>query len=246
MSLVTAKHRILLALILLISAFAKVGFSCSCQGVPPCVSYSKSDKVFVGKLQKIDPDTTLSTYAINAKFEVHKVYKGDVAKTESITIELGSCEREPSLGGDYFSVGKTYFVYSNKNISSTRQYCDRTSLLSDAKSDLEYVNNLSDKQPIFSIFGDIYGLNDKELKDIKIQLKSDDNKSYSLIPDQSGRYEFKTSEDKLFNVEILFPPNRGIRLNEVIVNYEDDKTIVKYPAKFIRNGCSYKDFEVEK
>lgn len=244
MNLVTAKHQILLSLILLVSAFAKIGFSCSCQGVPPCVSYSEADKVFVGKLKKTNPNKRTSTTSFDATFEVQKVYKGDVAKTEIIGIEIGSCERGLASDKNYFSVGETYFVYANKNISSSRQYCDRTSLLSDAKSDLEYVNNLSDKQPRFSIFGAIYGLNSKELNDVKIQVKSDD-KSYDLIPDQSGRYEFKTSEDKLFNVEILFPPRRNIFLNEVIVDYEDKETIVKYPAKFIRNGCSYRTFEVD-
>lgn len=244
MNLVTAKHRILLALFLLISAFAKVGFGCSCQGVPPCVSYSEADKIFVGKLIKTNPDKRTSTTSFDGTFEVQKIYKGDVAKIEIIEVEIGSCERGPASDKNYFSVGETYFVYANKNISSSRQYCDGTSLLSDAKPHLEYVNNLSDKQPSFSIFGDIYGLSSKELNDIKVQIK-DDDKSYDLIPDQSGHYEFKTSEDKLFNVEILFPPNRGIRLNEVIVNYEDDKTIVKYPAKFIRNGCSYRTFEID-
>lgn len=244
MNLVISKHQILLSLVLLVSAFARVGFSCSCQSVPPCVSYSEADKVFVGKLIKTDPEKRNSSTSFDGTFEVQKIYKGDVRKTEIIGIEIGSCERGQASDKSYFSVGATYFVYANKNISSSRQFCDRTSLLSDAKSDLEYVNNLSDKQPSFSIFGDIYGLSSHELNNIKIQIK-DDKKSYNLIPDQSGHYEFKTLEEKLFDVEILFPPKRGIRLNEVIVNYEDDRTIVKYPAKFIRNGCSYRTFEVD-
>lgn len=237
-------RRILLALILLLSAFAEIGFGCSCQVIPPCVNYSKSDKVFVGKLKKIDPSEKSSMYALDASFEVQKVYKGNVAKTELITIEIGSCERKSFFGEEYFSVGKTYFVYADNNLSSSIQYCDRTGLISEAKLDLEYVNSLSDKQPNFLIYGDIYGLSEKELSNIKIQIKSD-NKSYNLTPDKFGSYEFKTIEDKSFNVEILFPPKREIRLYDVIVNYKADKTTVEYPAKFIRNGCSYRTFEVE-
>lgn len=211
-------------------------FGCSCEIVPACVTYTEADKVFVGKLESISEDEKSRIRTISAQYKVEKSYKGNVGEIEMVKFEVGSCERT-------FKVGESYFVYVYSNINFSRQYCDRTNILSQASADLDYVSSLSQTNPKFSIFGNIYGLSNSNLKKLSIKIERD-GEEFNFSPSPDGLYNFDTAKDGLYNVQITFPFQTGIYANNTFINYENSKPIIKYSAKFTKNGCSYRAFEV--
>lgn len=213
-------------------------FGCSCNVVPPCVSYTEAVKVFVGKLQSISEIEQATIPSVYVKFSVEKVYKGDLGKTELVKFETGGCKRT-------FKLGESYFVYVYDDINFSRQYCDRTDILSNASLDINYVNDLTENNPKFSIFGDIYGVSESDLNNLNVQIKNDDER-FNVLLNSLGHYNFNAVKDKKYEVQITIPFEAEIYTNDVNINYENGRSVIKYSTKFSKNGCSYRAFNVTK
>ena len=72
--------------------------------VPPKLSRARA--VFIGRVIRIDRDENLK----DVKFEISKIYKGDLGQTVTVTSE--STGLETAVCGNDFHLGEEYLVYA--------------------------------------------------------------------------------------------------------------------------------------
>ena len=134
----------ILFLIVLCAAFLILSVSdvsaCSCVKPKPVEEvYEYTDAIFSGKIIS----TKLhGKYARRIIVKVEKSWKGKLPKTVTIsTIAVGS------MCGYSFTVGKRYLIYAggDKMTDLSTDICTRTSLLSQAKEDVEILDGLPAK-----------------------------------------------------------------------------------------------------
>jgi len=112
-------------------------FACTCVKPKPVKEvYEYTSAIFSGKIIS----TRLSgKYGRKIIIRVEKSWKGKLPKTVTIsTIAVGS------MCGYTFTVGKRYLIYAggDKATDLSTDICSRTSLLSEAKEDVEILNGL--------------------------------------------------------------------------------------------------------
>lgn len=97
-----------------------------------------TDAIFTGKVLNITENQEADN--ISVKLRVISVWKGQIKKTVTVLSGLhgGNCRY-------YFEVGSTYLVYADNStmyspvISLSTGSCDRTSMLSAAKTDIRFL-----------------------------------------------------------------------------------------------------------
>ena len=135
------------------------GCSCSSSG-PPCEAAWKASVVFVGTVVELTRDAPLRDVAVNgylgthAIFEVSESFIGIQGAGRRVEIRTGMG------GGDCgypFQRSQRYVVYAFKNAEDilVATTCSRTSPITEAKDDLEYLRNLGSTPPgyIFGVVG---------------------------------------------------------------------------------------------
>lgn len=236
-----------IVLIIILVSFYET-LACECNESDICNAYSKAEKVFIGKLEKVEKDEKAPVYSIQAHFSVEKTYKGKTEKIEIVTFKLGDCEWLN------FIEGEKYFVYSNKlNINT---YCSKTKFLKFAKTDIEYANSLSEKYPIFTIKGflpQIDSRNPNLLKQIKLYLKFATNRRRIKI-DKDGFFSFVVRKKGKYEISISLPFKAEVYVlrstfdveNSAKVSTLNDSTKIQYEVEFRPNECDYREIRVVK
>lgn len=235
--------------ILLILTFSfKEILACQCDESDICDAYSKAEKVFIGKLKKVEKDEKALIYTIKAHFSIEKTYKGKTEQVEVVTFKLGDC-----VWLD-FKEGEKYFVYSNK--SNINTYCSKTKFLKLAKTDIIYANSLSEKNPIYTIKGFIPQMDIKNpnlLKQIKLYLKFgatqkrikiDKDGSFNSVVRKQGKYEILISLP--FKIEVFIIRHSIDDDDHLIISNSPTSPKILYTIEFKPNQCDFSEIRIGK
>lgn len=204
-------------------------YACQCDIPDVCQAYTRADKVFVGKLIKIEDYDGLSTYAVKAFFEVSETFKGTTDKIQPVVFSIGSCERK-------FVTGLKYFVYAEPP-DKLNVVCNLTQTFSESSYSYKYAKSLSDSDPVYNMNGVIDGLSEEERKKIKITVEQN-NKIFPIKLDEDSTYNFVTRNKSDINVKIEFPFSGEFEtlLLEKIHEFSEGNKI-EYSLKFRPNEC---------
>ena len=236
---------VLTVLSIVLFPFNKI-LACDCGAIPVCEAYSKAEKIFTGKLEKVVEDKTASIYTIQAHFSVNKTFKGKTDKIEIVTFRLGDCQWID------FNNGEEYFVYAED--SNVNSYCNRTALLSNAKPDVDYAAAISESSPIFSITGQIYPFeqfskNDREKLSLFVKSKKASNK---VEIDKNGFFSFAVKANQTFEVNLLLPFEADISFVQnrepppFRLSNSGSQTKLQYDLQFKPNDCDFRVISVLK
>lgn len=154
---------------------------CSSAAAPPCQAYWRADAVFVAAVKskivvttEIDNETKRMEQRVAVKFLVDEVYRGMLGGSDvEILTGMG--------GGDCgysFEKGKRYLVYAQEYHNKLHTgICSRTRLLTEAKADLMYFQNLPPEGAGASI----------QVKVVKRSPPTKQGGPYEIIPMQGVR-----------------------------------------------------------
>jgi hypothetical protein len=203
------------------------GFACTCmtqrmsegKNFQPCGALSYSDVVFVGTVTNIAIQgrgkSSPSGYMI-ATFSVQKVIRG----VNQRTVQVGT-NASTAMCGYPFRKGEKYLVYVRRDPDGRlkESLCGQTTLLKDAKADLDYLKAVE----IGKERGRAYGTVLQWLKgapDGRIYQKRDGmrvrlsdpkaNRQFEAKTDEDGFYLFSGIPEGKYTVDVELPP--GSRL----------------------------------
>jgi Tissue inhibitor of metalloproteinase/Prealbumin-like fold domain len=188
----------LLALLPLL-LFVEKAQACSCApSGPPCQAFWQADAVFIATVKsksivptQADGETKRGEQLVSVIFLVDEVYRGLLGGSDvEVFTGMG--------GGDCgfnFEKGRRYLVYAQDYQNKLRTgICSRTRLLTDAKKDLLYFQNLPPEGSGASILVKVLKRSASQetmpLQGVKIIAEGPD-KVFEGRTDRSGQYEFK-------------------------------------------------------
>lgn len=211
--------------------------ACDCKVTEICSAYSRAEKVFVGKVKKVEYSNIVKVH-----FSVIKTYKGKTQKTEIVGFKDGGCLSIK------FIEGREYFVYQDN--SNSKKLCNRTTDLSSAKKEVEYAQSLSKTRLSYSIKGFISTggeVSQDELKNTQIFISYGKTKKRVEI-DKDGFFNYVVRKRGVYKVSILFPfPTEVVIENngKVFENYiktvnPNLSTLIIYNLQFQPNECDFR------
>lgn len=173
--------------------------ACSCLSAgPPCQAFWKADAVFLATVKsksvvtvEVDSETKRTEQQVSVRFLVDDVYRGLLggSDVEILTgIDSAAC-------GYNFEKGKRYLVYAQEDGNKLRTtLCSRTRLLTDAKKDLLYFQNLPPEGSGASISVKVLTRSASNettaMPGVKVTAEGPD-KLFEGRTGSSGQYEFK-------------------------------------------------------
>jgi hypothetical protein len=225
-------------------SFPSIALASGCNIPPACVSYTRADAVFIGKLVKIEKNTN-ETFLLT-HFEVERTFKGEVSEVELVKF-LPMYE-----GGLTFKVGEKYFVYKDykKDSDGQNMFCNGTERFYDASKDFIYAKSLSETKPSFIISGTIELLSKSEIKRVKVFIENGKN-NYKPSIDKYGTFRIRTTKKGIYNVKIILPfKTVGISLLSEPILYDDFKVVhaenqtsIFYQAEYQPNSCHNREIQ---
>lgn len=225
---------------------AASALACSCMGnPPPCQAYGNTAAVFVGTPIELKPTTVKHNesgrvYEYPQRvfvFRVEEGFRGVEATEVQVTTGMG--------GGDCgynFQIGERYIVYAGRDANNTiiTSICTRTRPLIEAGEDLEYIRNLSRREPGAFLSGEIrrYRRNLETeqteqlgpLSDVEIVIEGA-GKSYNVRTDEAGRYKLTGLASGSYKVKPI--------LSEKLSGYDLERSVT-----LIERGCAVASFSV--
>jgi hypothetical protein len=223
-------YKVLFVIVLLVLVSFDKALSCDCHSQHVCVDYSQAKFVFIGKLLKVvDVDKT-NQFDVYAHFKVEKTFKGKTDVVEVVKFNI-SCRENFK-----FEIGERYLVYSD----DFKNPCNRTDLLSNLKSDLDYIKTLSERIPSFTIHGKL-GITESEAKETKVII-NDGKREYLTEVDKYGQYSFVSTNNTNFHIKIVLPfyaevNGYGIKA----VSFKPNQTTIEYDVSFKPNECNFRE-----
>ncbi len=219
-------------------------FACQCPPQAVCQAYSRSKAVFVGKVLKIEDDPEPGSICVT--FEVEKAFKGRLEKVETARFRNTTCATQ-------FEAGKRYFVYEEDPAYG----CNPSEPLAQAKTDLEYAESLSEKDPVFNISGffDSFlflGGATEYARKMQVTIENGEKKYKPDIIYDSGTFDFTTKEKGAYKIKILFnyPIQLSLSTSGMIFPSKakylttPTQTSLEYDTEFEPNGCDSRYFYV--
>lgn len=220
--------------------------ACSCMGnLPPCQAYGTTAAVFIGTPIDLKP-TTVKREGSGRMYEypqrvfvfrVDEGLRGVEGTSVQVTTGMG--------GGDCgynFQIGERYIVYAGFDADSilSTSICTRTRRLSEAGEDLEYIRNLSKREPGAVLSGEIrrYRRNLETeqteqlgpLSEVEILIEGA-GRSYNVRTDESGRYKLTGLAPGTYKVK----PN----FSEKLRGWDTER-----PVTLTERGCAIVSFSV--
>lgn len=202
---VKAKAKGFLLALTIVAATASLANACTCGEISACEAFANASAVFVGVVTKAGirsvqtqfPATAMSATRTNggpaAHFKIEEAFGG--IATDEIDISGGgtTCDY-------YFKEGERYLVYAYRNedgTSFTTNICSRTSPLSQATDDLNYLRGAVKGSPGGTVFGDIFreprNVTDEEAASEPIPraeiIFENGTQSFQAISDEKGKFE---------------------------------------------------------
>ena len=130
-------------------------FACECvPNGPPCQSYFEFDRVFVGTVRSISPDTQPSPGRM-LRVEFADVESADGKAQPTVSVLTADTAAEC---GYAFRTGERYVVYANREDAKGDLHvvlCSRTQPLASASEDLQYFQTLSSPSKGAHVYGTI-------------------------------------------------------------------------------------------
>ena len=196
-----------------------------------CQAYSGAEAVFIGKLVKVE---RISPFAVAAKFEVRKSYKGKVGTTEIAEFSAG-------CGPDLSALGEDYFVFKEEPYRFGP--ADLTSRVSRIPEAIKYAESMSWNKPVFAIGGRV-DLPPNDLKKVRVSIVGR-NKIYNAPIDPKGFFNFTTKKAANYTVKISLPFRASILIEDFGSHYDIvESDASSYTVSFRPNECNYRTFEV--
>ncbi|HEU4507202.1 MAG TPA: hypothetical protein VFR78_03120 [Pyrinomonadaceae bacterium] len=155
------KHLLPLALLLILGTF-EVASACTCvRPDPPCGEYGQADVIFLGRVvgsaerkSYTDDSGKKTVYDVGRiRFLVQESFKGESGYEVEIHSGTG--------GGDcgfWFLRNESYVVYANRSSENNKLYtniCMRTTHLSHAREDLEFLRGVGTSKPGATLSGQL-------------------------------------------------------------------------------------------
>ncbi len=212
---------------------------------PPCQEFWITDAVFIGTVTQIVTVSYPESYPghwqqfqkLTAKLTVEETFRGIV--DSEITFEMSDCYYP-------FKQGEKYLIYANKGQDGKlyqRLGDTRTSPLSEAGEDLEYIRNLSKAPEGGRIYGKVYNHIAKvtlhsigaptnynaTLPGVKIVAEGK-QQSYETITDNIGSFEFVGLPEGFYKIQAFVPSHFSGTLEG---------------AKLSNRGCSPVRFSIQ-
>ena len=183
---------------LLLFALGTDVYACTCrERQPPCAQYGSADVVFVGSVVKITMSNDMPRHRID--FSVKRGVKGFSGTTAQLVGYGTSC--------DYgFREGETYLVYALRNSERNElytHYCTRTTELSNAGSDLAFLDLPLDKRQSPQIMG-VLAENDARLPKINV-VASSGGRKYRTTTGKDGWFRLNVPRPGKYRVRVTLP-----------------------------------------
>lgn len=190
--------------------------ACSCLRLKPCEAFGYASAVFIGRMiegtEKVSEYTkdgkTVSYEAGRVRFAVEEAFKG-VNATE-ITIRVVNL-RDTSCEGTSVGRGERYLVYAESSDSGwlTISPCSPTTLLRDAKEDLEFLRSLPKPGSGGRVYGRVSApVGSSEilpLAGIPVVAVDEAHQKIQVLTDKDGNYEFKGLKPGKYRFEPVLP-----------------------------------------
>lgn len=226
---------------LTLGLFCQTAFGCECDYPSACYAYSNSKDVFIGTLKKLEIDKTIVPQKLHIYYEVKRVLKGDPQGIVKVTFDYGDCASNFGRD-DVRNIGKEFLVF--RDGGDIQYICNRTSLLSDVKSDLEYFDKILASKPSFTIGATIKNLSPKELSDSSITIFAG-KEEHKITLDSKGSFEFVAERNVPYVVKMMFPVVSVLNVRDdmsfltplVRTTQKDGKTMAEYDLKFQPYSC---------
>ncbi|MEK7723822.1 MAG: hypothetical protein AAB336_05705 [Acidobacteriota bacterium] len=221
--------------------------ACSCAFSSPCSAFADTKAVFIGKMLGGTEKHTIknekgNSYIIESgkvRFQVQKVFKGNVSK--QVTVDIASM-KGTSCGTYGLKRGITYLVYGYGDKENTNNLytgvCTRTNPIPNeyTKEDLKFLENL----PPIGTGGNLTGSIWSDLKrggatpfdKLKINVIDESGKVLTVFTNKEGDFELKRLKAGKYRVEPQLPEffTIGKEIKEV---------------EIVDRGCSSVGFEAE-
>lgn len=197
----------------LLASFEQVS-ACVCGGNELCSDYNSTDLIFSGKVVAIGKSTKIVQFPnqepinleINEyKFSISETFQGNI-KTSTISIfsEGTNCDFS-------FQQNETYLVwaYRTEGGNYSTGICTLTKLLSKAKKELDFLNNIVAKSKTAKISGDILNIDTlMPVENVKVKIRNilPPNQVFTLTTDKKGSFEIEAPAGK-YTITPIFPTN---------------------------------------
>lgn len=191
---------------------SKTGNACQCLiRAPASTDYWRADVVFVGSVTDIVPsfddlDSSLRTKNRKVTLSVENMYRGSVGARIDLQDWINSCEFR-------FEKGRKYLVYAYRNTDDNSlgtHGCSRTSELSHAKEDIDYINALRRGTVRQTISGVIQNpVLDRPHAGISV-IASANGRQLKTTSDRKGNFKIPVTRPGQYTVRIYFPSGYSI------------------------------------
>ncbi len=230
-----------------LSAESVPGCQCAEYGTPVCAAYWSSDAVFVGELKDITPPDNrikdgLPTATLH--FIVEQPFRGITSSTVDVkTLSGTSCDMP-------FFKGLHYLIYAYRNSQSNQLHagaCSRTTELTHATDDLNYIRALSQQGIKESIAGRIARERYEPIGGVRVEVRNG-SKSYEATTDEKGDYSVQLSGPGSYTVKVLVQGSLTVmptsRDKTAKVEATDALTTIEYKVELGKNECDYRELNV--
>lgn len=232
---------ILVPVVLTMSVFSFDVSSCECRIPSVCLSYTRAEAVFVGRLDKIE--RSRDDFQQKLTFVVKERLKGDPKNETVMYFIRNNCSTLRFVEGERYLV---YFMGTNDILE-----CDPTRRFSPDDPYYVYAKSLKEDDPIFTIHGSVTGLSENELGKTTIEISEGD----TIFPqklDEHGRFSLTVRKSSNFRVRIKVPFKAGAELWAYPVMYMPETevglngTTFEYEVQFAPNACDDRELQIWK
>jgi hypothetical protein len=189
--------------------------ACTCAYFPPCEAFGASTAVFIGRViegsEKVEikqnSDASVINVAGNVRLEVLETFKGKLA-TE-VTLSVAS-NINTSCGPYALTQGQIYLIYAYEDSAGlSTGVCTRTTILTSANEDLQFLRNLPAEGSGGRLIGRIWvSKSDPSitpLDGVTVLIQNGESQPFKVITDKEGKFELTGLKAGKYKVELIFP-----------------------------------------
>lgn len=242
----------LAAAILLLPCVAVNVYACQCrERQPPCAQYREADAVFVGSVTNIvsadDPQSMAKAadeYRIGfekVSFRLEHAFRGVEGGSVEMIDWMTSCRYGFKAGGRYL----VYAYLDPKTKTLSTNACSRTSEVSKAVEDLDYIAKLATAAPATAIAG-VLADGEKRLSNVRVTAEGG-GRFYRSVSDRAGWFNLAVPKQGKYKLRIFLPHNVGVAgpsdLLDKISGVVKTKRyyVVEYEVEVQAGGCTFVD-----
>lgn len=246
------RHLVLAAATLLLPCVAANVHACQCrERQPPCAQYAEADAVFVGSVTNIapadDPQSAAKAdgeYRVafeKVSFRLERAFRGVEGDSVEMFDWMTSCRYGFKAGGRYL----VYAYLDPKTRTLSTNACSRTSEVSKAAADMDYIAGLDASAPGASVTG-ILADGEKRLRGVRVTAEMG-GKLYRSASDGDGRFSMAVNGPGRYRLRIFLPPDVGVagpsdlldKVSSVVKTKR--RHVVEYEVEVQAGRCTFVD-----